>query len=103
MNLIEQAQDFVYKLLKDKLSDSFIYHNFNHTSDVVKAVKILSEKEKCTDEEIEILTVAAWFHDTGYIYGFENHEDNSVTVAAEFLKIKQKGRNIVFQLLHFLL
>ena len=97
MSFIEEVQDFVSNLLKDKLSDSFIYHNFNHTSDVVKAVKVLSEKEKCTDEEIEILTVAAWFHDTGYVYGFENHEDNSVTVATEFLKDKQKSPEYIAQ------
>ncbi|MGM8361106.1 Pycsar system effector family protein [Flavobacterium sp. ARAG 55.4] len=97
MGFIEEVQDFVSNLLKDKLSDSFIYHNFNHTFDVVKAVKILSEKEKCNNEEIEILIIAAWFHDTGYVYGFENHEDNSIVIAAEFLKNKQKTPEYIAQ------
>jgi len=97
MNLIEQAQDFVYNLLKDKLSDSFIYHNFDHTSDVVGAVKILSEQESLTEEELEMLVVAAWFHDTGYIEGAENHEENSVIIAARFLTDKGKSTTYIDQ------
>ncbi|GGA75146.1 hypothetical protein GCM10008015_14750 [Flavobacterium palustre] len=97
MNLIEQAQDFVYKLLKDKLSGSFIYHNFNHTSDVVEAVKILSAEEDLTEEELEVLVVAAWFHDTGYIYGVENHEENSVKIATDYLEKQGKSKAYIDQ------
>lgn len=94
MNFTAQVQDFVYKLLKDKLSSSFIYHNFNHTSDVVKAVEILSKQEKIEASEHEILVVAAWFHDTGYVQGFENHEERSVEIATEFLT--QKGKSSAY-------
>jgi len=97
MNFTDQVQDFVYNLLKDKLSSSFIYHNFNHTSDVVKAVKILSEQEKINDLESEILVVAAWFHDTGYIHGFENHEERSVKIATEFLNQYEKTPEYIEQ------
>jgi predicted metal-dependent HD superfamily phosphohydrolase len=94
MNFTAQVQDFVYNLLKDKLSSSFIYHNFNHTSDVVKAVEILSEQEKIEALEHEILVVAAWFHDTGYVQGFENHEERSVEVATGFLT--QNGKSSAY-------
>jgi len=39
-----------------------------------------------TDEQIEILILSAWFHDTGFINGFEDHEGKSIQIAAEFLK-----------------
>lgn len=94
MNLIEQAQDFVYNLLKDKLSSSFIYHNLAHTSDVVMAVKTLSEEEKISTEELEMLIIAAWFHDTGYIQGFENHEEASVKIVSDFLV--EKGKSVAY-------
>lgn len=97
MNFIDQVQDFVYNLLKDKLSGSFIYHNFAHTSDVVMAVKLLSEQEELTEEELEMLVVAAWFHDTGYVEGFENHEEKSVKIAADFLTDKEKSAVYVNQ------
>lgn len=94
MNLIEQAQDFVFNLLKDRLSSSFIYHNFDHTSDVVSAVKTLSQQENLSTEELEMLVVAAWFHDTGYIEGFENHEEKSVKIATDFLT--EKGKSVAY-------
>lgn len=97
MNFTDQVQDFVYNLLKDKLSSSFIYHNFDHTSDVVAAVKILSKQEELSEEELEMLLVAAWFHDTGYIEGFENHEEKSVKIAADFLTDKGKSDEYINQ------
>ncbi|MES2239914.1 MAG: Pycsar system effector family protein [Bacteroidota bacterium] len=97
MNLIEQVQDFIFNLLKDKLSSSFIYHNFTHTSDVVEAVKTLSENEELSTEELEILVVAAWFHDTGYTKGCDNHEEASVSIATDFLTENGKSTEYINQ------
>jgi len=95
MNLIEQSEDFVSNLLKDKLSNLYSYHNFNHTFTVVSAVKELCKKEDVNGEDKEALLVAAWFHDTGYIEGFENHEKASVKIAADFLKEKGKSEKFI--------
>lgn len=91
MALIAKAEEFVRNLFKDKLSDSFIYHNFNHTFEVVKAVTVLSENENVTVEEKEILLVAAWLHDTGYTSGCVNHEEASIKIAEVFLKDNDKN------------
>ncbi|MFH6988257.1 Pycsar system effector family protein [Flavobacterium collinsii] len=97
MNLIEQSEDFVSNLLKDKLSNLYSYHNFNHTLTVVNAVKELCKKEDVKAEEKEILLVAAWFHDTGYVKGYENHEQESVGIATVFLKEKEQSDEFIAQ------
>lgn len=94
MNLIEQSEDFVSNLLKDKLSNLYSYHNFNHTFTVVSAVKELCKKEEVSDEDKTALLVAAWFHDTGYIEGYDNHEKESAKIAEAFLK--EKGQSDEF-------
>lgn len=94
MNLIEQSEDFVSKLLKNKLSTLYSYHNIFHTSNVVGAVKKLCSKEKVEGAEKEMLLIAAWFHDAGYVNGVEDHESESVKIAADFLK--QKGQSDAF-------
>lgn len=94
MNLVEQAEDFVTNLLKDKLSTLYSYHNIFHTSNVVGAVNKLCSKENIAGMEKEILLLAAWFHDTGYINGVENHENESVKIAAAFLK--ERGQSDEF-------
>jgi predicted metal-dependent HD superfamily phosphohydrolase len=91
MDLIEQAQKFVFKLLKDKLSISFSYHNVSHTESVVNAVEYLCKKEKVSQFDKEVVLIAAWFHDTGYINGCENHELASVTIASAFLRGKDQS------------
>nr|WP_315223204.1 Pycsar system effector family protein [uncultured Flavobacterium sp.] len=95
MNLIDQAEDFVSNLLKDKLSNLYSYHNFNHTLTVVNAVKELCKKEEVVEDEKTALLVAAWFHDTGYIQGYENHESESVKIAAAFLKEHGKSDDFI--------
>lgn len=86
MNLIEQAENFVCKLFKDNLSVSYTYHNFNHTFEVVRAVKKLSDEEFLNEVDAEMVLVAAWFHDTGYTKGCEQHEIESVAIVTDFLK-----------------
>ncbi|MDR6760417.1 putative metal-dependent HD superfamily phosphohydrolase [Flavobacterium sp. 2755] len=95
MNLIEQSEDFVGNLLKDKLSNLYSYHNFNHTFTVVTAVKELCKKEDVESDDKEALLVAAWFHDTGYIQGYEDHEAKSVKIAVDFLKEKGKSEKFI--------
>ncbi|WP_188049776.1 Pycsar system effector family protein [Flavobacterium sp. GP15] len=85
MNLIEQAEKFIEKLFKDNLSASYTYHNINHTHDVVNAVKQIIEQTNLDLDDKQALLVAAWFHDAGYVNGFENHEDFSVKIVTEFL------------------
>lgn len=86
MALLEQAEDFVQNLFKDKLSEAFLYHNFNHTLSVVNSVKLIIKELKLSSEESEQLLLAAWFHDTGYTEGCENHEATSGKIAQSFLQ-----------------
>lgn len=95
MNLIEKSEDFVSNLLKDKLSNLYSYHNFNHTLTVVNGVKVLCKKEDVNSDDQELLLVAAWFHDTGYIQGYENHEEESVKIATSFLKDNQQSDEFI--------
>jgi HD superfamily phosphodiesterase len=91
MTLLEQSEDFVYNLLKDKLSILYSYHNFNHTTNVVNAVKELCANENIGVDDKEILLVAAWFHDTGYVKGNNDHEKESVRIVTDFLSDKNKS------------
>lgn len=86
MTIVQNAENFVSKLFKDNLSLDYIYHNFNHTLRVVSNTNILLKAEKVNQEEAELLLLAAWFHDTGYIKGFENHEEESGKIARNFLE-----------------
>ena len=84
-NLVEKAEYFALDILNNRLEKKFIYHNIAHTQRVVEKAKELAELEKISEEEVTILMVAAWFHDTGYTVKPETHEEESVVIVAEFL------------------
>jgi predicted metal-dependent HD superfamily phosphohydrolase len=88
MTIVEEAEEFVRMLLKDKLSASFLYHNFNHTANVVEAVKHIIDASDLNQQDEEQLLLAAWFHDTGYVVDYKNHEQLSVDIVSGFLKDK---------------
>jgi uncharacterized protein len=58
--LVRLASKFSKNLLNNHLSKDMHFHN--------------------------LLQTAAWFHDTGYCYAYIGHEDNSIGIAATFLK-----------------
>lgn len=86
MTIVEQAEEFVRLLLKDKLSASFLYHNFNHTIGVVEGVKSIIAETALDQQEKEQLLLAAWFHDTGYVIDYNDHEKLSIDFVTHFLK-----------------
>ncbi|WP_299225747.1 Pycsar system effector family protein [uncultured Psychroserpens sp.] len=83
--LIENAEKFVFDLLKNELDQTFLYHNYKHTERVLKSTREIIENTDISKENAEILELAAIFHDTGYIDGAEDHEEKSCKIAKEFL------------------
>jgi predicted metal-dependent HD superfamily phosphohydrolase len=92
--LIKNASDFVFNLFKEKLSGEHVYHNYKHTFETVKACKELSGVYNLTSREHEILLLAAWFHDTGYVNTYQGHEESSVAIMKDYLQGEYKLEDI---------
>lgn len=80
------AGRFVAQLLIDNLHKHLVFHNFHHTVYVVRGVRQISENLGLSDEQKEILNLAAWFHDTGLIRVYIGHEEESKKIARHFLQ-----------------
>lgn len=66
----------------------FAYHSLKHTMDVYEDVTRIAELEEVTPEDLELLQIAALFHDTGYAANPAIHEKLSVELATSFLSKK---------------
>jgi len=77
--------DFVVDLLKNKIPPFYYYHNYEHTLYVVKKANEIGKKENCTEDELDLVTAAALWHDTGFIKTYFNHEEESCALAAKYL------------------
>ncbi|MCK5104320.1 MAG: HD domain-containing protein, partial [Cyclobacteriaceae bacterium] len=84
-NIIEKAEKAVTDILLT-LPETMVYHNLNHTWEVVKAADKIGNYANLTEEEKEILMLSAWFHDTGFKFNYDNHEEKSIEIAQEFLE-----------------
>ncbi len=87
--IIDETIEYVDQVMRDNFKPENIYHNRNHTQEVADVARMLGEKSGFSDEQMEIATIAAWFHDLGYIEKVDEHEALSAKMAAEFLE----GRN----------
>lgn len=86
MNILDEARDYVTDLFKENSDDKLRYHNIEHTRNVVDAARLIAGKCSVTDDDLEKLLVAAWFHDVGYLESKKNHEDAGKISAREFLQ-----------------
>ncbi len=86
MSIIDQAKAEVEGILTKIDPEVYKYHNLNHTSEVVEISREIASNLQLSEEEIEIVLIAAWFHDAGYSLNYTDHEAHSQKLAREFLE-----------------
>ena len=79
------VKEFVINLLNDNLSMFYYYHNYEHTLYVLDKAIEIGQHENCTAKEMELLSAAALWHDTGYINTYAGHEEESCLLARQYL------------------
>jgi len=84
--ILDQTRKFVVELMTDKLSDQYVYHNLDHTLEVVSAAAEIASNSNVPENDLEVLLIAAYLHDIGYVKNSEMHEDHSITLSTQFLK-----------------
>jgi len=75
-------------LLQEGLTKDHIFHNLHHALAVRSAAVDIGRQMEFSEEEMEILELAALFHDTGFVEVYEGHENISKQIAQEFLEKK---------------
>lgn len=65
--LIHEVREYCNRLINESRCKKMPFHNWRHTLDVVKVVNCIGVNENVSEQNIETLICAAYFHDTGYI------------------------------------
>lgn len=83
----KKTEQYVTGLFHDNIKPELIFHNLAHTTDVVDRTKEIAGHYYLSETDMLIVYVAAWFHDTGYLFtDAEHHEEKSVELMQEFMK-----------------
>lgn len=93
--IIQDTDDFILELFKEKLPNTFVYHNYTHSKRVLKSINEIIEHSQIDVKDATILQLAALLHDTGYTVKREGHEEESAKIAREFLESKTVEKEII--------
>lgn len=87
--LLHEVEAHVERFIQERVDKRFVYHNFQHTCAVVEAAEELAEHYELSERDQLIVAIAAWFHDTGYAEGWEEHELRGADYAEDFLRERE--------------
>lgn len=93
--LIEKASAYIEKLFVDSLPKTMYFHNLEHTFRTLKAVREIGSHSGLDDQEKYILELSALFHDAGFTRKYVGHEEESMRIAADFLRQENIGQEII--------
>lgn len=86
--LLNEAEEYVKAYFEQHISADYVFHDLEHTAQTVAAARVLAEGHQTSQEDLLLVQLAAWFHDTGYSEGSQDHEERSCRLATQFLKGK---------------
>ncbi|NLP56574.1 Pycsar system effector family protein [Lutibacter sp. B1] len=84
----EEVKTYIFNLYKNELPSQAVYHNFDHTLQVVETANEIAIAEHISESDLEIVLLASWFHDSGFTIDYKNHEDKSKEIAQNYLTEK---------------
>lgn len=99
-DLLQEIEKYVSRLIGGL--NKMYFYNLQHTKEVVAAVYDIGSAENFSKRELEVLLIAAWFHDTGFLYRYQGHEDTSKEIAWNYLKSINYPNNKIEEVLNII-
>lgn len=85
-SILNKSSEFVIDFFKKNLPEWAKYHNLQHTVETVNGCVEIGKGSNLSQSELEIVSIAGWFHDTGYVFTVEGHEEISIDILKNFLQ-----------------
>ncbi len=96
--LYKKIEEYVTGLFEQMHAPALVFHNLQHTQNVVKHTQEIAGHYKVTEDEMLVLYTAAWFHDTGHLFTDPSrHEKMSCEVMRKFMKDHVEDGKIIEQ------
>ena len=83
--VFEEIKNRIYEDILEKLPSHLTYHNLNHTAYVLEKAVFLAEQSEVSPSDLELLKLAALFHDTGFIDNPKDHAEKACKIAKSYL------------------
>jgi predicted metal-dependent HD superfamily phosphohydrolase len=95
-SIYKRVADYVTNLYEEYPHPNLVYHNLDHTQEVVARAEEISAHYQLSDNDMLVIYIAAWFHDTGHLFTeIALHEEKSVEIATAYMRQENLGDAIV--------
>ena len=96
IQILEKTKKVVTEIFKTKVNHLFVFHNLEHTRQVVNAAGEIAGHYPLNDDDQFVLFISAWFHDTGFSSGHsEEHEKESIKLAEKLLSRCNEDQELI--------
>lgn len=98
-SIYKKAETFVRDFFQQYSNKSLLFHNFEHTQNVVERTKEIGAQFDLSEDEQFIIYIAAWFHDTGHLLVEPvKHEAKSVELMKAFIVKYTSDEEVIRQI-----
>lgn len=92
---LKEIEAFTRELFIQYPNSNLYFHNIEHTEKVVQRCEMALVELNSSDNERFILLSAAWLHDIGYLFTYQEHEAKSIELAIPFLESIQLDKAVI--------
>ena len=87
--IVQESEIFIRDLFDREIQENLKYHDIVHTEYVAGQAERIGSSSGLGQEELQVVVVAAWFHDSGFVSRSDGHEEESQNIARKFLSSKE--------------
>ena len=98
-SIILESENYIRALFEKEIGQHFHYHDITHTEYVAGQAGIIGQNSGLGPEEISIVTVAAWFHDSGFVSVSDGHEEAGKDIDRKFLSSREMPEDFIAKVL----
>ncbi len=97
--IVQESETFIRDLFEKEIQENLKYHDIIHTEYVAGMADRIGKNSGLNQEELQIVIVAAWFHDSGFVSRSDGHEEESQNIARKFLSSKEMPEEFIDKVL----
>jgi predicted metal-dependent HD superfamily phosphohydrolase len=97
--IVQESEKFIRDLFEKEIQEKLRYHDIIHTEYVAGMADRIGNNSGLSKEELQIVIVAAWFHDSGFVSRSDGHEEESQNIARKFLSSKEMPEEFIEKVL----
>jgi predicted metal-dependent HD superfamily phosphohydrolase len=97
--IIQDSERFIRDLFDKEIKENLRYHDIKHTEYVAGQAERIGLSSGLSQEELQVVVVAAWFHDSGFVSRSDGHEEESQNIARKFLSSKKMSEAFIDEVL----